>query len=115
MTAKPVSGKPTQFFTAETVETLAEKVKELKKVKEMTIRGTEGSDLERARINGWFIACEFDGPLEKLEVIKVKAQNRPPLGDADGSMSIEQWTALKDMIDGLRSFTIAYEKLQEDT
>ena len=43
----------------------------------------------------------IDSQFKILNAIVGKNQNRPPLGDADGSFSDENWTMLRDIVDAI--------------
>lgn len=45
-----------------------------------------------------------------LEDVVDKAQNGPPLGPGDGSLSEKEWTALRDLVKAARAFEDAVTK-----
>ena len=69
------------------------------------------TDLERVRfiLTPLFtLVSEYDetNSICMLDDLRAKNQNRPPLGEADGSLNVAQWEALRDVVvylQGLKS------------
>ena len=51
--------------------------------------------------------------IEEVELILGEAQNRPPLGEADGSISEPLWTAFRDWLQARRSLDLALKQVLE--
>lgn len=51
--------------------------------------------------------------IEKLSAIVDKAQNGPPLGPGDGSLSPREWAALRDVVKAAREYQAAITKACE--
>lgn len=64
----------------------------MKKPVKMTQRKLAGSYI-RSRLSGEYESTEW---LSRLHTLIGKAQNGPPDGEADGSLSETQWIALRD-------------------
>lgn len=60
-----------------------------------------------------FEECQLDGDdILALETVLGEAQNGPPDGEADGSLTERRWTALRDVVQAARKFNEAIERVQ---